>query len=70
MKFKILLDIMNIGEYKELEEYCIKGLKEYCYSSDTEGNHCKADDIITQLLSGLGFKKLVEEYDKIFKWYA
>ena len=37
---------------------------------DRESAHIYADDILCKLLKELGYKELVEEYDKIHKWYA
>jgi len=51
--------------YRYIEELklCKKGL-------DTECAHIEADSIICDLLIELGFKDVVDEYDKIGKWYA
>lgn len=71
MKFKIV-DTENIEEYKKLEEYCIEAMRKHCFSNnnDFEVDHRNADDILTTLLSGLGFKKLVKEYEKVHRWCA
>lgn len=37
---------------------------------DTEIAHSDADDILCDLLSLLGYNEVVEEYNKIGKWYA
>ena len=41
-----------------------------CQNDDTEMSHIEADNIISELLIELGFKDVVDEYDKIGKWYA
>ena len=37
---------------------------------DPERGHSEADDILRGLLSAMGYKAIVEEYDKVAKWYA
>ncbi|WP_313752447.1 hypothetical protein [Mixta calida] len=37
---------------------------------DKEIAHVNADDVICDLLKSLGYQDVVEEYDKIDKWYA
>lgn len=37
---------------------------------DTEEAHQIADGILTELLRQLGFKEVVELYERIEKWYA
>jgi hypothetical protein len=38
--------------------------------TDLEVSHIKADEILLSLLSDLGFDDIVQEYQKIDKWYA
>ena len=38
--------------------------------SDPEGAHSMADDILCKLLISLGYQDVVDEWDKIEKWYA
>lgn len=52
------------------EEEWINYLKEYCQTSDTENNHSEADKALKLALIELGYTKLVEEYEKVHKWYA
>lgn len=37
---------------------------------DTESAHVDADQVLCDLLKALGYKQVVEEYDKVEKWYA
>ena len=37
---------------------------------DLEAAHVKADEILLLMLSDLGFNDIVQEYQKIDKWYA
>jgi hypothetical protein len=37
---------------------------------DTEIQHMEADEILTQILVKLGHSDVVEDYEKIRKWYA
>lgn len=40
-------------------------------SGDTEGAHSEADDILCELLIGLGFKDtVVAAFKRVPKWYA
>lgn len=51
-----------------VKEHCEK-LKEID-SYDTESAHAYADDALCDLLVALGYKEVVDEYNKIHKWYA
>lgn len=37
---------------------------------DTEAAHCDADDLLCALLRALGYGDVVDEYEKVDKWYA
>lgn len=37
---------------------------------DTEIGHNEADNLLCDILEELGFKRLVDEWEKIDKWYA
>jgi len=37
---------------------------------DKEEDHVKADDILCVLLRELGYDKVVDEFNKLEKWYA
>lgn len=55
---------------KENEQKWINHIKAYCYSGDVEANHSEADKALTLFLLSLGYSALVEEWEKIDKWYA
>lgn len=48
----------------------IEKMKELQNARDTEGSHIDADDLLCELLVELGFQEVVDEYNKIGKWYA
>lgn len=54
---------------KELEKEYIEKLNEWI-SADEELAHTEADFLICELLKKLGYEKVVEEYDKVDKWYS
>lgn len=37
---------------------------------DQEIDHSRADEILRELLTCLGYKKTVAAYDRVGKWYA
>lgn len=39
-------------------------------ASDPEAEHAEADDILCDLLVSLGYKDVVDEWEKVSKWYA
>ena len=52
------------------EQYVVNKLKELQGVFDTESNHILADQILCDLLTRLGYNKVVQEFKKIDKWYA
>ena len=48
----------------------IERLKVENKSGDTEAAHVEADKILMYLLIRLGYQDVVDEYDKIDKWYV
>lgn len=54
------------------KDEAIKKLKEI--QNDTENDeefcHINADNVLCDLLETLGYKEVVDEWDKIKKWYA
>lgn len=48
----------------------MKRLKEAQENHDTEEAHADADNVLCDLLEALGYKKVVEAYNKVSKWYA
>jgi hypothetical protein len=51
-------------------EEAISKLKGLQSSGDTESAHGDADQILCDLLSALGYQDVVEQWEKIDKWYA
>ena len=45
----------------------LKAAQDNC---DVESAHVDADTVLCDLLDALGYKKIVEEYNKVEKWYA
>jgi hypothetical protein len=41
-----------------------------CHHTDTEAAHCRADEILCELLRALGYNKTVNAWDDVPKWYA
>lgn len=54
---------------RELNDYVAR-LKELQGSNDPECAHASADGILCEILEALGYDEIVNEYDKIDKWYA
>lgn len=48
----------------------MKALKAAQEDYDTESAHAEADDVLCDLLKALGYTKIVDEYNKVSKWYA
>lgn len=48
----------------------IARLKQEQGNGDTENAHSNADDILCEILTALGYADVVEEYQKVAKWYA
>ena len=55
---------------KELLDKYIKKMLKEIKNGDTESAHWNADCFLCEILEELGYKKLVDEYRKIHKWYA
>jgi len=53
----------------ELESAKIQ-LKKVQGGIDEEYEHHRADEILCELLESLGLNDVVEEWDKVYKWYA
>ena len=50
-------------------EEAIAALKKEQGSDDIEGSHINADKVLCDLLISLGYGDVVDEFDKIEKWY-
>ena len=55
---------------KKLNKKYSKELKELQNVNDTEIAHIKADDVLCNLLMDLGYQEIVDNYNKIYKWFA
>ena len=53
------------------DEYLLK-MKEIGekYGGDEEVCHGRADDLLCEILNDLGYNDIVEEFEKLPKWYA
>ena len=51
------------------EEAIVK-LRDAQDNGDMEIAHADADDILCSLLKSLGYTEVVEEYEKVDKWFA
>ena len=52
-----------------IEDY-INRIRDLANNRDVEGTHIEADKILCEVLKTLGQSKLVEEFEKLEKWYA
>ncbi len=52
------------------KEEAIELLKAEQINIDVEVAHIRADDILCKLLTELGYSEVVEEFEKVRKWYA
>jgi hypothetical protein len=52
------------------EKEYIDEMTEVSKDTDTESAHVHADMILCHILTRLGYTQLIEEYNKIHKWYA
>ena len=48
----------------------IEKMKECVNNGDTEVAHINADAVLCNVLTQLGYKELVDLYEKVKKWYA
>lgn len=61
---------MLARKHQELKQRAIEQLKVWQGERDLETAHVEADGILCGLLIDLGMKEVVEEYEKVSKWYA
>lgn len=52
-----------------IEDY-INRIRDLANNRDVEGTHIEADKILCEVLKTLGQSELVEEFEKLEKWYA
>lgn len=55
---------------QQLMAEAIEKLKVQVVNKDLEDAHSEADYILCELLNKLGFSAVVEEWEKVGKWYA
>ncbi len=55
---------------EDIIKEAVEKMKECVNSGDTEVAHLDADDILCDVLTQLGYKELVDLYEKVNKWYA
>jgi hypothetical protein len=48
----------------------IKRIKQFVDCGDNELAHSEADKVLCELLKNLGYKEVVDVWEKIDKWYA
>lgn len=51
-------------------EEALQQLKDQQIGGDIEAEHWEADNILCRLLESLGYQDVVDEWDKVEKWYA
>ena len=54
----------------DVRKRCIAVLRQLQDCYDTESAHIEADEALCGLLIELGYQDVVEEYNKVRKWYA
>ena len=55
---------------EDLAMAAVTNLRTLQQGNDPEGGHVDADNVLCELLSNLGYGDVVEEFEKIYKWYA
>jgi hypothetical protein len=55
---------------EELKNKAVLELISLQNQGDKEMRHVYADDVLCSLLKDLGYSEVVEEYNKIDKWFA
>lgn len=54
---------------KEFREEAIRRLKANQGRGDMEAAHVDSDDVLLDVLSVLGYDDIIQEYNKVAKWY-
>ena len=57
-------------EKEVINKEAIEKMKECVNNGDTEVAHINADAVLCDVLTQLGYKELVDLYEKVKKWYA
>ena len=55
---------------EDIIKEAIEKMKECVNNGDTEVAHLDADSVLCDVLTQLGYKELVDLYEKVKKWYA
>lgn len=55
---------------EDIIKEAIEKMKECVNNGDTEVAHLDADAVLCDVLTQLGYKELVDLYEKVKKWYA
>ncbi|WP_415279292.1 hypothetical protein [Brucella sp. BZ] len=50
--------------------FYVDRLRQLQGKGDTENQHLSADGVLCDLLKQLGFEAVVDEFEKVDKWYA
>lgn len=65
-----LVDILEPNANNALDNMYAERIQNSCHTGDDERDHVEADEIVCNLLTELGFHKVVEAYEDVGKWYA
>ena len=57
-------------EKEVIIKVAIEKMNECLNNGDTEVAHINADAVLCDVLTQLGYKELVDLYEKVKKWYA
>lgn len=74
--YQALLQVWNECEQdknklkSQKEQEAADKIRYLAENEDTEDAHIEADRILCELLTQLGYNKVVEEFEKMDKWYA
>lgn len=55
---------------EDIIKEAVEKMKECVNNGDTEVAHLEADAVLCDVLTQLGYKELVDFYEKVKKWYA
>lgn len=61
---------MNDEEIKELDCKTATMILNECNTGSNEEDHIRADDLLTELLSRIGYLETVAAFNSVKKWYA
>jgi hypothetical protein len=68
----VTLPVVRIERMEDemTREQAIAELKDCQTSGDTEATHSEADEVLCKFLIALGYQDIVDEWEKVDKWYA